>query len=61
MRTTTSEVRAAEVRVREGACSMSDRQDRIPKAATDRRKPRRSRARGRSRGSSVAAPSTAPE
>ena len=27
----TNEVRAAEVRVRVGACSMSDRQDRIPK------------------------------
>src|SRR5712671_5688675 len=56
-----TEVRGAEVRVRVGACSMSDRQDRIPKAATDRRKPRRSRARARSRDSSVAAPSAAPE
>ena len=61
MRMATNEVRAAEMRVRVGACSMSDCQDRIPKAATDRRKPRRSRGRARSQDSSVAAPSAAPE
>ena len=47
----TNEVGAAEVRVREGACSRSDHQDRIPRAATDRRKPRRLHGRAKSQDS----------